>query len=533
MDKPMQNDRNTWVRRAAWLTLALSCAPALSATQAQIDAARDRSGAWLIAHQLGEGRWTTGRDADIPVTAQALLGLTAVGVTGIPARNATNWLLNAKPESVDALARSLLALTSPNANRNDGFAMLLSWADVNTNWRGILWGSYPGYTATSADSALAWRSVLSTGYPLADRTGLLANSLCQVLFRQQRPDGSWPVVIDTLDDATAAAPSSASAGTVFSTANMILMMKAAQASEPGLAQFHCTGATLTISASIPNALDAAASWLAASRNADGGMGEDGRSNLAATVQAYYALQLTRPGDPATAGLLDYLLARQSASGSWNDDPMLTGMVLEALGRVASTPRDIDGDGIPDSIEIAMGQDPARFGPAGQSNKSNGNGQPGINLPLVLANRIVVNMPYISGVLPVAGGTPPYTWSIASGALPPGLTLGAGTGVVSGTPTTLGTFNFEYAARDSAGSIGRVVGQFTVIRTPPGTGDINGDGKVDLADVILAQRIALGLIVPTLEQLQAADVAPLGEPDGVIDASDVALILRKALGLDAF
>ncbi len=40
----------------------------------------------------------------------------------------------------------------------------------------------------------------------------------------------------------------------------------------------------------------------------------------------------------------------------------------------------------------------------------------------------------------ANGTPPRTWSLASGALPPGLLLQAGTGTVAGTPTTVGTFS---------------------------------------------------------------------------------------------
>src|SRR5690242_1435666 len=85
---------------------------AQGATQAQIDTARDKAGAWLIQQRLREGRWATARGAAVPVTAQVLLALSAAGVKGIPARNATNWLLNAKPDSVDALARSVLALTS-------------------------------------------------------------------------------------------------------------------------------------------------------------------------------------------------------------------------------------------------------------------------------------------------------------------------------------------------------------------------------------------------------------------------------------
>ena len=47
-----------------------------------------------------------------------------------------------------------------------------------------------------------------------------------------------------------------------------------------------------------------------------------------------------------------------------------------------------------------------------------------------------------------GGSAPYTWDLTVGALPAGVTLASG-GLLSGTPTSSGTFNFTLRARDSA------------------------------------------------------------------------------------
>jgi hypothetical protein len=49
----------------------------------------------------------------------------------------------------------------------------------------------------------------------------------------------------------------------------------------------------------------------------------------------------------------------------------------------------------------------------------------------------------------SGGTAPYTWSIASGSLPAGLTLAAGSGAISGTPTLGGTASFTASVSDSS------------------------------------------------------------------------------------
>jgi len=51
-------------------------------------------------------------------------------------------------------------------------------------------------------------------------------------------------------------------------------------------------------------------------------------------------------------------------------------------------------------------------------------------------------------LAATGGTAPYTWSVSAGALPAGLSLGASTGVINGTPTAASTGGFTVMITDS-------------------------------------------------------------------------------------
>ncbi|RLG10985.1 hypothetical protein DRN73_06460, partial [Candidatus Pacearchaeota archaeon] len=68
------------------------------------------------------------------------------------------------------------------------------------------------------------------------------------------------------------------------------------------------------------------------------------------------------------------------------------------------------------------------------------------------------------------------------------------------------------------------------------GDINADGEIDISDVILCLRMAVGLPVtvggetynPPYPQW-LIDIADIN--GGGVDISDVILVLRKAVGLD--
>jgi len=71
-------------------------------------------------------------------------------------------------------------------------------------------------------------------------------------------------------------------------------------------------------------------------------------------------------------------------------------------------------------------------------------------PLALSGALpagTVNQPY-NAVLSVGGGTSPYHFAIASGTLPPGLSLNPITGSFTGQPTSSGTYSFKVIVNDS-------------------------------------------------------------------------------------
>lgn len=98
----------------------------------------------------------------------------------------------------------------------------------------------------------------------------------------------------------------------------------------------------------------------------------------------------------------------------------------------------------------------------EANSSTVDGIPGVGCP----EAVLQQGPWFSNLLPsakagspygaslwVMGGTPPYTWSLATGTLPPGLSVDASKGVVRGTPFSSAsgqTFQFTVRVTDATG-----------------------------------------------------------------------------------
>lgn len=119
-----------------------------------------------------------------------------------------------------------------------------------------------------------------------------------------------------------------------------------------------------------------------------------------------------------------------------------GLALDAIGQVTGTPSAIgtfefvasvtDADTPPQTAARAIS---VRINPA----------------PLAIATPSLpdakVRRQY-SQTLEGRGGIEPYTWTVASGALPPGLTLDGATGTISGRPSTTDTYSFTIRLTDS-------------------------------------------------------------------------------------
>ncbi len=71
----------------------------------------------------------------------------------------------------------------------------------------------------------------------------------------------------------------------------------------------------------------------------------------------------------------------------------------------------------------------------------------------------------SAQLAAQGGTPPYTWSVSAGALPPGLSLSAA-GLISGAPTVTGSYTFTAQVTDGAAPPAHAAAPFSITVTVP-------------------------------------------------------------------
>jgi hypothetical protein len=471
-----------------------------AATTQQLDYAQTHGLAWLLKTQDGDGNWIGGPGMDVIGTATALDSLKRAGITGYPYTKGTTWLANTNSASTDALARQISTLASAGMD----VSILSGLLSSRSNKAGT-WGSYKKYSGSFPDTSLAVMAQLSAGMlPVFSGTPISA------ITASQNSDGGWPYMpyASNYTNLNATWPQSK----ILPTAYNILVLN------------RCKGAFSTVQTNLNSAI----TWLKAQQQTGGGFGE-GTGTALETAVALQAIAAEKGmNDSAVIVAQTFLVGTQAADGSWGADPLTTAAVLMTFS--PTTMVDTDKDGIPDKIEAILGTNPlvadSRWLASG-----NGNSVPGVTVPTVLnATSSAVNQAFSFTI--AANGTGPFTWKISAGFLPPGLILNTTTGVISGTPTASGNYSIEFTATDANGTTTNVIAQIQIGVLPSAgghDGDLNGDGVVDVADVWLAQQMAMGLMVPTASQLTHGDI----NGNGQIDASDVQRIEAKAVSAASF
>jgi aminopeptidase N len=107
---------------------------------------------------------------------------------------------------------------------------------------------------------------------------------------------------------------------------------------------------------------------------------------------------------------------------------------------------------------------------------------GMNIVTTEMPRAWLSTTYIETLL-AKGGTPPYTWEMLSGSLPGGLVLDPSTGVISGIPTAEESLEFVVRVTDSSLPAKTDIQELYIVVGSFSSGDVNGDGKINLGDVI--------------------------------------------------
>ncbi|MBI1686998.1 autotransporter domain-containing protein, partial [Caulobacter hibisci] len=131
-------------------------------------------------------------------------------------------------------------------------------------------------------------------------------------------------------------------------------------------------------------------------------------------------------------------------------------------------------------------------------------------------------------LTVSGGASPYHFAVTSGAPPPGLTLNAASGAISGTPTTAGSYGFQVTATDANGATGSSAYTVTIAPAPPVAADSTSATVPANTQTEAGQNVSLNL--STLVTGDVTEVRIVTQPQhGTVTLSQT-LAMRGGGGL---
>lgn len=409
----------------------------LAVTIAELEISRNNALAWIIQNQNGDGSWGKQVDLRVQTTAEAIQVLARYGMKGSFSTLAgQSWLSNQIVNSTDSLSAIVKALSLTGADHSQQLTQLVSLRGGNNS----SWGAYSGYRESVIDTVVASEALKMSG----NNDDSLINALSFVVTKQHT-DGSWSM------------NESPTQSSILSTAQ-VLMTLSRYSTIYGVDSFINSGLV----------------WLHGQKKSDGGYAED---SITTTGQVYETAQVARAillaqsyGNTTASNTThqtdlrqaqDFLVNQQQAGGDWE-----AGVLPTLSASQMTTPEtlaDFDHDGIPDQVETVLGTNLAKPD-SHQFSVGNGEAIEGITYALDVAN-IHIQQTLNTTLYSPQGGSGTYTWSIVYGSLPQGIKLDYSSGVLSGSASQIGYFNFTYQVADEHGWFENVLAKITVTPQP--------------------------------------------------------------------
>ncbi|PYQ01026.1 MAG: hypothetical protein DMF82_20555, partial [Acidobacteria bacterium] len=259
--------------------------------------------AYLTGSQEADGSWSSPQVRPVTATTEALRALQLLSAAPASRAAAVARLEEDPVEDTDDRARRILVLAAEGRDVSALLDQLRLDADPAGGW-----GLVPGFAPDPLDTGLALAAA-APGTALGDF--VLLPALTYLLGAQQ-PDGGWACVDGGETD-------------IYCTSYALLGLA------PYRARFF-----------LDPQINAGANFLKARRNPSGSFGPAGPSELLNTAAASLALAAVPALSSEIALIRGFLEGQQQGDGSWESDPFMTGLVLQALFALSRVP--FCGDG---------------------------------------------------------------------------------------------------------------------------------------------------------------------------------------------
>ncbi|MEW5966046.1 MAG: hypothetical protein AB1720_03480 [Pseudomonadota bacterium] len=170
------------ITRTQLFTYALLLALATAPAQAAIDDARAKGIKWLVQTQKGDGSFAGLQGLEVQSTSAAVEAMLAAGLTRSPQyARALAWLTNTQGGSLDARAWQAAALAAAGRDATGIAGGIRDERNTTVAKSGSLqyiggatyttWGAYPGYGASTLDTALGYGALRSAAVSYKKQRG--------------------------------------------------------------------------------------------------------------------------------------------------------------------------------------------------------------------------------------------------------------------------------------------------------------------------------------------------------------------------